>query len=335
MNMESGQSSMDLVQGFRWNHGGDRCPHMTQVRWDSAWRQSLCSCWPFPVLTHLSAYWVLTLLLCILSTLVSPVPNTSSLPDLELRLYPFSAVLSESSGTLPAQGLLLSELVPTTSAQCCLPTSSCKVEFWVIWPLMHADWLSCELCLCPCLWFSWHFVQSLSRVRLFATPWTAACQASLSSTISQSLLKLMSTESVIPSNHLVLCCPLLLPSVFPSIRVFSNESALCIRCPGAGFSSPLSGVIHLGSQPLITIKNWWPGDWWHFSFPLDTSSFISESPLSFRNDRTKLLLNKVNKLNKPMLILAFLTDCQPPTAATVGPVVDRRDWVSSFINSES
>ena len=146
MNMESGQSSMDLVQGFRWNHGGDRCPHMTQVRWDSAWRQSLCSCWPFPVLTHLSAYWVLTLLLCILSTLVSPVPNTSSLPDLELRLYPFSAVLSESSGTLPAQGLLLSELVPTTSAQCCLPKSSCKVEFWVIWPLMHADWLSCELC---------------------------------------------------------------------------------------------------------------------------------------------------------------------------------------------
>ena len=75
-------------------------------------------------------------------------------------------------------------------------------------------------------------VQSLSHVRLLATPWTAACQASLSFTISPSFLKLMSTESVIPSNHLILCRPLLfLPSIFPSIRVFSNESALCIRWP--------------------------------------------------------------------------------------------------------
>ena len=73
-------------------------------------------------------------------------------------------------------------------------------------------------------------VQSLSHVRLFATPWTAACQASLSITNSQSLLKLMSIESVMPSNHLILCCPLLLlPSIFPSIRVFSSESVLCIR----------------------------------------------------------------------------------------------------------
>ena len=72
-------------------------------------------------------------------------------------------------------------------------------------------------------------VQSLSHVRLFATPWTAAHQASLSITNSQSLLKLMSIESVMPSNHLILCRPLLLPhSVFPSIRVFSNESFLCI-----------------------------------------------------------------------------------------------------------
>ena len=75
-------------------------------------------------------------------------------------------------------------------------------------------------------------VQSLSNVRLFATPWTAACQASLSITISLRLLKLMSIESVMPSNHLVLCHPLLLlPSVFPSIRVFSNELALRIRWP--------------------------------------------------------------------------------------------------------
>ena len=70
----------------------------------------------------------------------------------------------------------------------------------------------------------------LSHVRLFATPWTAACQASLSITNSQSLLKLMSIESVMPSNHLIPCHPLfLLPSVFPSIRIFSNESALYIR----------------------------------------------------------------------------------------------------------
>ena len=72
--------------------------------------------------------------------------------------------------------------------------------------------------------------QSLSHFRSFATPWTAARQASLSFTISQSLLKLMSIESVMPSNHLILCHPLLLlPSIFPSIRVFSNESALLIR----------------------------------------------------------------------------------------------------------
>ena len=73
-------------------------------------------------------------------------------------------------------------------------------------------------------------VQSLSRVQLFATPWTAARQASLSITISQSSPKFMSIESVMPSRHLILCCPLLLlPTIPPSIRVFSNESALRIR----------------------------------------------------------------------------------------------------------
>ena len=75
-------------------------------------------------------------------------------------------------------------------------------------------------------------IQSLICVQLFATPWTAACQASLSFTIFRSLLKLMSIESVMPSSHLVLCFPLfLLPSFFPSIRVFSSESALHIRWP--------------------------------------------------------------------------------------------------------
>ena len=74
-------------------------------------------------------------------------------------------------------------------------------------------------------------VQSLSPVQLFATPWTAACQASLYFTISPSLLKLMSIELVIPSNHLILCHPLLLPSIFPHIRVFSNELTFHIRWP--------------------------------------------------------------------------------------------------------
>ena len=75
-------------------------------------------------------------------------------------------------------------------------------------------------------------VQSLSHVWLFETPWTTARQASMFITSSQSLSQLMAIESVMPSNHLILCCPLLLlPSIFLSIRVFSNESALCIRWP--------------------------------------------------------------------------------------------------------
>ena len=74
--------------------------------------------------------------------------------------------------------------------------------------------------------FSWSVVSNS------ATPWTAACQASLSITNSQSLLRLMSIESVMPSNQLILCCPLLfLPSIFPRIRVFSNDSVLCIKWP--------------------------------------------------------------------------------------------------------
>ena len=85
-------------------------------------------------------------------------------------------------------------------------------------------------------------VQSLRHVRLFVTPWTAARQASLSFTISQSLLRLISIESVMPSSHLILCHPLLLlPSIFPSIRVFSKESALRIRWPKYGsFSFSIS-----------------------------------------------------------------------------------------------
>ena len=99
-------------------------------------------------------------------------------------------------------------------------------------------------------------VQWLSHVRLFATPWTAVCEAFLSITNTWSLLKLISIESVMPSNHLILCCPLLLlPSIFPSIRVFSNESVLCIR---------------------------WP-EYWSFSFSISPSNEYS-GLISFRMD---------------------------------------------------
>ena len=118
---------------------------------------------------------------------------------------------------------------------------------------MYIPWEELGLCftidLLSLLFFS--SVQSLDRVRLFVTPWTAAHQASLSITNSPSLLKLKSIKLVMPSNHLILCHPLLLlPSIFPSIRVFSKESVLPIRCPkywSFGFSispsSEYSGLI--------------------------------------------------------------------------------------------
>ena len=101
-------------------------------------------------------------------------------------------------------------------------------------------------------------VQLLSRVQLFATPWTAAHQASLSITNSRSLLKPISIESVVPSNHLILCHHLLLlPSIFPSISVFSNESVLCIRWPEYGSfsfnispSNEYSGLISVRMDQL-------------------------------------------------------------------------------------
>ena len=90
-------------------------------------------------------------------------------------------------------------------------------------------------------------VQSLNHVWLFVTPWTAACQASLSISNFQSLLKLISIKSVMPSNHLLLCPPLLLPSIFPSIRVFSKESVFCIRWPSIGVSAS-SSVLPMNMQ---------------------------------------------------------------------------------------
>ena len=104
-------------------------------------------------------------------------------------------------------------------------------------------------------------VQPLSCVQLFVTPWTAACQASLSITNSRSLFKLMYIKLVMPSSHLILCHPLLLlPSIFPSIRVFSSESALCIR---------------------------WP-KYWSFSFSISPSNGYS-GLISFRTDWLDIL----------------------------------------------
>ena len=121
-------------------------------------------------------------------------------------------------------------------------------------------------------------VQSLSHVRLFATPWTAARQASLSITNSQSLLKLMSIESVMPSNYLILCHPLLLlPSIFPSIRVFSNESAPPIR---------------------------WP-KYWSFSFSISPSNEHS-GLISFRMDQLVLLaLQGTLKIKHKILVASI------------------------------
>ena len=111
-----------------------------------------------------------------------------------------------------------------------------------------------------------HFLSSdqlLSCVWLFVTPWTVACQASLSNTNSWGLLKLMSIELVTQSNHLILCHPLLLPpSIFPSIRVFSNESVLCIRWPkywsfsfSISPSNEYSGLIPSGLTGLISLQS--------------------------------------------------------------------------------
>ena len=106
-------------------------------------------------------------------------------------------------------------------------------------------------------------VQSLSRVRLFAIPWTAALQASLSFTVSHSLFRLMFIELMMPSNHLILCHTfLLLPSIFPSIWVFSNESPLFIRWPNIGASASASvlpmniqGWFPLGLTGLISLQS--------------------------------------------------------------------------------
>ena len=135
------------------------------------------------------------------------------------------------------------------------------LNYW--WSLSFHQWP-----LLPVLWTFLQFssAQSLSRVRLFATPWTAAHQACMFITNSQSPPKPMSIELVMPSNHLILCGPLLPPSIFPSIRVFSNESALRVRCIGVSGSASvlpmntqdwfplgLTGWIFLQAKGLSTV----------------------------------------------------------------------------------
>ena len=144
----------------------------------------------------------------------------------------------------------------------CTDAASCFSLFWmgvsivvILCSSHHCVWSTClHVRVKITSLYQFSSVHSLSRVWLFATPWTAACQASLSITNSWSLLKLMSIESVMPSNHLILCCPLL-PSIFPRIKVFSNESVLWIR---------------------------WP-KYWSFSFSISPSSEYS-GLISFRMD---------------------------------------------------
>ena len=155
-------------------------------------------------------------------------------------------------------------------------------------------------------------VQSLSHVWLFVTPWTAACQAFLS-TIFQSVLKLMSIESVMPSNHLIPWHPhLLLPSIFPSLRVFSNKSALCIR---------------------------WP-NYWSFSFSISPSKEYSRL-ISFSIDLVFLLQSKglsrvfsnptVQKVIR-FLVLSFLYG---PTLTSVHDYLKNHDFLYTDLCCQS
>ena len=148
------------------------------------------------------------------------------------------------------------------------------------WNKLCINTLPCSVCVLS----SFSSVQSLSGVWLFMTPWTAVCQASLSITNSWSLFKLISIESVMPSNLLILCHSLLPPSIFPSIRVFSNESVLHIR---------------------------WP-NYWSFSFSISPSNEHS-GLISFRMDWLDLLavqgtLNLQHHSSKAsiLLVLSFL-----------------------------
>ena len=164
-------------------------------------------------------------------------------------------------------------------------------------------------------------VQSLSRVRLFATLWTAAHYPSLSITNSRSLLKLMSIESVMPSNHLILCRHLLLPPwIFPNIRVFSNESILCIRWPKyASFSfsitasSECSGLIsfRIDSLDLLAVQGALKSFLQHHSSKASilqgSAFFIAQHSLSYMTTGKTIALTRWIFVSK--VISLFLICC--------------------------
>ena len=177
------------------------------------------------------------------------------------------------------------------------------------------------------IWFdnSFSSVQSLSHVWLFATPWTAACQASLSITNSRSLLKFMSIESVMPSNHLILCRPLLLlPSIFPSIGVFSNESVLRIRWPkywsfifSISPSNEYSGLIYFrplqskGLSRVFSNTTIWENQFFSFQPSLWSKSHICKNtgrviPLTIRTFVSKEMSLLLNMLCRFVIALKYL-----------------------------
>ena len=146
----------------------------------------------------------------------------------------------------PMDSLVVAHRLSSPTAWTCIPCIARRIfNHWTtreVPPALHLD-------------IQFSSVQWLSCVRLFATPWIAARQASLSITKSRSLLKLMSIKSVMPSSHLILYCPLLLlPPIPPSIRVFSNESTLCMRWPSIGVSG-LASVLPMNTQ------GWSPSEW--------------------------------------------------------------------------
>ena len=186
------------------------------------WPPLLLICLP---LLAFGGHWVHPNILMLLNT-----PTGSSGVTLVSEWHPHTTSHQEPSLECPSLahdiwGISMSScLYSTASLPCslyCKPSRAVRRLLRVPWPVRTSN--HCEM-------FS--SVQLLSRVRLFAIPWIAACQASLSITISQSSLRLTSINSVMPSSHLILCHPLLLlPPIPPSIRVFSNESTLLMRWP--------------------------------------------------------------------------------------------------------
>ena len=158
-------------------------------------------------------------------------------------------------------------------------------------------------------------IQSFSRVWLFETPWTATQQASLSMTNSWSLLKLMNTESVLPSNHLILCCPLLLlPSIFPSIRVFSNESVLCIGGQSIGVWASTSVL-------PMNIQDWFPLGWIGWILRCSAFFIVQLSHPYTTPEKTIALttwtfVGKVTSLRSKQLLISWL---QSPSAVILEP----------------